>query len=246
MNKEGEMSSYAIRFLMVLAAAIFIGGCGGEETAEYYGSISVTGTGTAYGDADVATIVFGVDLIEDDPGAAVDSAAVMMDDAFAAAAEMGIAESDMKTTSYSLWAEEQYDYGTYTYSGKVMYHVTHYAQVDVRNLDDVGQVLSALVGSGSNSIQGVSFRVEDSQTLMDQARTMAVADARRKAEQLATELGMEVGDATYVSEWVDYYPMSRGMVFEADAAASISAPSISPGAQSVSLSVQVTFELQQP
>ncbi|MBN2586169.1 MAG: SIMPL domain-containing protein, partial [Candidatus Fermentibacteraceae bacterium] len=164
------MSSFAVRLLMVLAAAVLIGGCGGEETAEYYGSISVTGQGTAYGDADVASIVFGVDLIEDDPGVAVDNAAVMMEEAFAAAAEMGIAESDMKTTSYSLWAEEQYDYGTYTYTGKVMYHVTHYAQVDVRDLEQVGQVLSALVSSGSNTIQGVSFSVEDSQTLMEQAR----------------------------------------------------------------------------
>ena len=88
--------------------------------------------------------------------------------------------------------------------------------------------------------------MEDSQTLMEQARRMAVADAKLKAEQLATELGMEVGDATYVSEWVDYYPMARGGYFEADVSSSITAPSISPGAQSISLSVQVTFELKQP
>jgi uncharacterized protein YggE len=240
------MDSKLMKMSLFVVLTAFIGGCGGEETAEYYGSASVTGMGRAYGEADLASIVFGVELIEDDPGVAVDSAAEMMDRAFAAAREMGIADSDMKTTSYSLWAEEQYDYGTYTYTGDVMYRVTHYAQVDVRDMDMVGEVLSALVASGSNTIQSVSFRVEDSVSLMDEARVSAVADARRKAEQLASELGLEVGDATYVSEWVDYYPMGGAMSFEADLSSSITAPSISPGAQSVSLSVQVTFELVQP
>ncbi|OPL19330.1 MAG: hypothetical protein AVO35_11330 [Candidatus Aegiribacteria sp. MLS_C] len=236
---------YLCGVLLMAALALATGGCGKEE-AEYYGTVSVTGSGAAYGEADVASIVFGVDIIEEDPGVAVDRAAELMDRAFAAALEQGVAEEDMKTTSYSLWAEEQYDYATYVYSGDVNYHVTHYAQVEVRDLERVGEVLSELVNSGSNTIQSVSFRVEDSRSLVEDARSSAMENARTKAEQLAAELGMEVGEATYVSEYMDYYyPMSGAADFTTVSRGE-TAPSISAGAQSVSLSVQVTFELKQP
>lgn len=238
--------NHLYRLTLVAALAVASGGCG-EEEAEYYGTVSVTGNGVAYGEADVASIVFGVDIIEEDPGVAVDRAAELMDRAFEAALEQGVDEEDMKTTSYSLWAEEQYDYMTYAYTGDVNYHVTHYAQVEVRDLDRVGEVLSALVSSGSNTIQSVSFRVEDSRSLVEDARSSAVENARVKAEQLAAELGMEVGEATYVSEYMDYYyPMSGFADFTVADSRTVAAPSISAGAQSVSLSVQVTFELKQP
>ncbi len=54
---------------------------------------------------------------------------------------------------------------------------------------------------------------------------------------------MEAGDATYVNEWVDYYPMGGTGTLSADFAAEVTAPSISPGASAVTLKVQVTFEM---
>ncbi len=96
--------------------------------------------------------MFGVDITEKDPADAVNDAAEMMDAAFAAASEFGIEESDMMTTSYNMWVEEEYDYITYEYSGETMYHLSHYAQVDVRDLESVGEVLAALVGAGCESL----------------------------------------------------------------------------------------------
>ncbi|MCD4669714.1 MAG: SIMPL domain-containing protein [Actinomycetia bacterium] len=238
------MSSIYMKASALLLIAVFFAGCGGEEVdQDYPGTISVTGSGTAYAEADVASIVFGVDITEKDPAEAVNNAAEMMDAAFAAASEFGIEESDMMTTSYNMWVEEEYDYITYDYTGETIYHLSHYAQVDVRDLDSVGDVLAALVGAGSNTISGVTFYVEDNGALKDEARSLAVADGRRMAEQLASELGRELGDATYVSEWIDYYPMNAVSTVCSEFAADVSAPSISPGAQSVSLSVQITFEM---
>ncbi len=240
------MSSISMKASALLLVAVLFAGCGeSDEAYDYPGSINVTGSGTAYAEADVASIVFGVDITEKDPADAVNDAAEMMDAAFAAASEFGIEESDMMTTSYNMWVEEEYDYITYEYTGETMYHLAHYAQVDVRDLDSVGEVLAALVGAGSNTISSVTFCVEDTGALMDEARSLAVADGRKMAEQLASELGMELGDATYVSEWIDYYPVnlastvSRGEMMDA----SISAPSISTGDHSVTLSVQITFEM---
>ena len=243
-EQEVEMSSICMKAFALLLTVVFFAGCSSEEAdQDFPGSINVTGSGTAYAEADVASIVFGVDITEKDPADAVNNAAEMMDAVFAAASEIGIEESDIMTTSYNMWVEDEYDYITYEYTDETLYHLSHYAQVDVRDLDSVGNVLAALVGAGSNTISSVTFYVEDTGALMDEARSLAVADGRRMAEQLASELGMELGDATYVSEWIDYYPMNRVSTVCGDFAAEISAPSISPGAQSVTLSVQITFEM---
>lgn len=238
------MHTLCTKTIAILLLAVIAAGCGSEEgDQDYPGTVNVTGSGTAYAEADVASIVFGVDITERDPADAVNNAAEMMDAAFAAASEYSIEESDMMTTSYNMWVEEEYDYNTYEYTDETLYHLSHYAQVDVRDLDSVGEVLAALVGAGSNTISSVTFYVEDTKALMDEARSIAVADARRIAEQLAGELGMELGDATYVSEWIDYYPMNSISTVCGGIAAEVSAPSISTGAHSVTLSVQITFKM---
>ncbi len=237
------MSAFFTKTIAVLLLAVFFAGCGDSDEYDYPGSLNVTGTGTAYAEPDVASIEFGVDITEKDPAEAVNQAAEMMDAAFTAASEYGIRESDMKTVSYNLWVEEEYDYNTYEYTGESFYHVSHFAQVDIRDLENVGDVLAALVGAGSNTIRSVTFKVEDTEALMDEARAQAVADASRIAEQLAGELGMEVGNATYINEWIDYYPVGSSTTLCADFVSEISAPSISPGAQSVTLKVQITFEM---
>ncbi len=237
------MNGLLMKSFMVLLLAVFIAGCGDDEVYDYPGSINVTGSGTAYAEPDIASIEFGVDLTENDPAEAVNQAAEMMNAAFAAASGFAIEDCDMMTTSYNMWVEEEYDYYTCEYTGETLYHVAHYARVDIRNLDSVGDVIAGLVEAGSNTVSSISFKVEDSQSLLNEARTLAVSDARRVAEQLASELGMEVGKATYVNEWIDYYPMYETGVLTADCASEISAPSISPGASSVNLKVQITFEL---
>lgn len=231
-----------MKTIAVLLLAMLFAGCGDEEY-DYPGSMNITGTGTAYAEPDVASIVFGVDITEKDPAVAVDMAAEMMDAAFAAALELGVLESDIQTTSYNMWVEEEYDYTKGEYTGETLYHLSHYAQAEISDLERVGDVLAALVSAGSNTISGVSIYVEDTAALLDEARSLAIADARRIAEQYAEELGMELGDATYVSEWANNNLVSRASTLCADFASGISAPSISSGTHYVSLSVQITFEM---
>lgn len=138
------MSIFCTKTTAVLLLAMFFAGCGDSDQYDYHGSLNVTGSGTAYAEPDVASIEFGVDITEKDPAEAVDHAAEMMDAAFAAASEYGISKSDMKAISYNMWVEEEYDYNTYEYTGETLYHVSHYAQVDIRDLDSVGEVHSLL------------------------------------------------------------------------------------------------------
>ncbi len=229
------------RAITVVSLLALAAGCGDGNV--YPPTISVSGTGTAYAEPDVATISFGVDISRKDPAEAVDDAAVMMENALAAANELGVNASDLETVSYNMWVEEEYDYQTYEYTGDLIYHVTHYALADVRDLDSVGAILSALVSAGANTISGVSFGYEDVSSLQDEARERAVADAERIAGLLAEQLGVELHSPISVSEWVDYYPMGRTSAgWIGDACAEI--PPVSGGDFSITLNVQISYSIR--
>jgi uncharacterized protein YggE len=68
---------------------------------------------------------------------------------------------------------------------------------DVAKFDDL---LSGLLASGVNSVEGVDFRTSELRKYRDQARSMAVKAAREKAQVMATELGAKLGKANSINE----------------------------------------------
>jgi len=66
----------------------------------------VFGTGTVSAEPETANVVFGVELQGDDPAAIVEEAAEKIDQATAAAVELGVAEEDVRTMGYNLWVEK--------------------------------------------------------------------------------------------------------------------------------------------
>jgi uncharacterized protein YggE len=82
------------------------------------------------------------------------------------------------------------------------YHVTNQVQITVRDLSKIGPVLDAAMAAGANSVQGLSFRIEDPKPARAEARAKAFADAKAQAEQLAGLAGRKLGDVIVVSEQV--------------------------------------------
>jgi uncharacterized protein len=235
------------RFLLIGIASLIVlaSGASAQEYPPTLRQLTVTGTGMASEEPDLATITFGIDAKSYDASDAVDQAAGIIDAALRAASRLGVAEEDMRTSSYSLWIENMYDPVTYEYTGEIMYHVTHYISADIRDLDDVGEVLAAVVDAGANSITGVTFTVEDRTGLYDTARVRATQDAARRAAQLAATAGVTLGVPTYISEYsYDYYGDYYGYA-EADYSTygGGAAPSIAPGVFSVSTQVTITYQL---
>jgi len=241
-----RMKSYlAVCVLAVLATA-----ASAQGYYEYPAQITATGTGTASAEPDLASLSFGVDIVQSEADEAVDEAARIMHAAMAAARSEGVAGEDMQTTSYSMWVEEVWDDYDYAYTGEFNYHVVHYVRVLVRDLDTVGDVLAAVVGEGANSVSGVQFVVEDTRQLYEEARQLAAESAMQKAEQLADCFDVELGELTSVSEWSnnyyydDYYygaysNYGGGMGYYPES------PSITPGSFSVTVEVSATFNLVQ-
>ncbi len=116
--------------------------------------------------------------------------------------------------------------------------------VRLRNLPDAGKAISdaAEAGGDATRINGISFEIENSETLLKQARDAAFADAKAKAEQYARLAGRDLGRVVQISENNNGsapIPYGGG---RAEAAMDSSVP-IQPGTQQVSVASTVVWEL---
>lgn len=212
------------------------------STAPQPNTIAVTGNGIVYGQPDMAMVFIGAETRNVDPAKAVDDNTAKMNAIMAALKELGIEEKDMQTSNFSVNAQQDYDEngqpkGTFTYV------VNNSLTVTIRDLTKVGQALGKAVGAGANSINGVSFSVNDPAALEAQARDKAMADAKARAEQLAKAAGVTLGAVSSVSEFTSGPIPFEAKGFAADAAqAGGGGPvPVSSGQIQVNLQVNVTY-----
>ncbi len=235
-------------FLLLFVMSLLIVGCGdiGNDisTQAYPPSISVTGTGTVTGIADMVEVSFSVEVLNIDAGVAVNEATELAEQAIAAAIEAGVEETAIETVGYSLYMEEEYDYNTYEYTGENLYHLTHSFIVKVNSVEQVGNVISALVSNGATSIGGINFTINDRNELINQARELALNEAINTAELLAEGLNVSLGDPISVSEWVDNYSDYNYNGYGSFDDAYYESPPISPGNSSITVNVSVSYEIE--
>lgn len=122
------------------------------------------------------------------------------------------------------------------------YRASNQVNVLVRDLAKLGDVIDQIVGAGSNQMSGLSFEVSKAETLKDEARTTAMANARRRAELLAKAAGAEVGKVLQIAEDVSM-PSPRPYGGVRMAKAEMAAP-IEQGTETLEARVTVTWELK--
>ena len=94
-------------------------------------------------------------------------------------------------------------------------------------------------------INGISFTIDDSEALLDEARELAVAVARRKAEQIASLADVDLGDVISLSESSGGAPLPQIFARTTlDAAAEFAPTSVAPGQSTGSVSVSIVYELE--
>ena len=214
-----------------------------QQATEADRTITVTGQATISQRPDVATVTLGT---RTQPVSSAETALSQLARQFnkvvAALADAGVAEEDVRTSNFSL--DPQYDYqdGRQTLRG---YVAAEHVVVTVRELGDIGAIISAGTSAGANSVGGVSFGLDDDSTTISQAEVEAIAKARAKAKQLASELGADLGpvksyQASSAGGPEPYYARAELL----DAAGVSEAPQLPPGQTETSLTATITFELR--
>ncbi len=228
--------------LAMVVPAVQAGGPSGAVAPEAQNAISVSGEGKVSAEPDMAEIIIGVESRAPTAKEAASQNSEDMNEVMAVLEGMGIAEEDIQTVDYSIRVEMDYrgDEGPKV----VGYVVDNAVRVKVRDLDLVGDLLDQATEAGANNIYGITFTVEDPRPFQEQAREMAVAEARSKAGQLAEAADVRLGDLLSLSEY-----LVGGPVYVERAAAAEGmgggAPPISPGQLEITVQVQMSYEIVQ-
>ena len=208
--------------------------------------ISVTAEGKVSTPPDIASMTFGITTGRQSTAkAATDTIQRNMTKILAAVKALGIDEKDISTESFYLSPE--YDYTT---SGQIPrgYQASQTLRVKVRDLDKVGDVLTAATAAGANQAGGITFSVDNPDTLKAQAREIAIEKAKAKATVLAKNLGMSLGRMTAFSEDGAYNPpmplMGRANYDMAEGAMNQKSLEIPAGEQEIVTNVTISYELR--
>lgn len=175
--------------------------------------IVVTGTGTVEAAPDMATLSIGVTTQGDSAAAALAANSAAVEAVMARLTAAGIESRDMQTSNLSLYPNW---HGSESAAPTIASYVaSNQLTIRVRQLDGLGAVLDAAVTDGANTLNGLTFGLADPGPAMDEARKEAVAEARARAELLATAAGVTLGPILEISEggsWNEPAPMFRAEV----------------------------------
>jgi len=231
--------------LIAAVATLALAGCHGDTHVSPTSSsleentIHVSGSATVAATPDVARIRLGVQAFDASVVEAVSANNETAAAVIAVVKSLGVEPRDVETTSFAI--SPQRDYRNDRPDSIIGYWVNNELSVTIRDLTSVGQVLQAAIDAGANTISGIAFSLADPEEAKETARTMAVEDARRRAEVLAEAAGVRVGKVLSIREVsLSAPPIYRGA--EMDSASAELVP-IESGELEITAQVQVVFAI---
>lgn len=204
---------------------------------------NVTGEGKLSVAPDVALISLGVQAsgstVKDVQGKVNSSENAVI----SAVKGLGIDAKDIKTTNYSINPTYDYSSSNQKITG---YQANSTVQVKVRDLNKVNLIIDAGTGAGANQVGGVTFDIDDKTKVQNEARKLAVADAKTKAEQAAATAGFSLGRLVNYQE--DFGGSIRPMVAMSAGVAKDSGPTpptqVEPGTNEIDVMVTLSYEIR--
>lgn len=145
--------------------------------------VEVSGEGSVTAAPDFARVTVGVTSTGRNAGEAMAANANAANALVSLIKAEGVPPADIQTSDVSISPTfAQSTPGQKTSPAIVGYSVSNNVTVVVRDISRLGALLDKAVGAGANSIYGIGFGHNNPSALLDKARPLAVADARRKAE----------------------------------------------------------------
>lgn len=206
--------------------------------------IFVSGSGKSTAVPDIATLNLGIEVQALTVAAAQSEASAAMDKVMASLTSSGVAKKDIQTQYFNISKVSRWD-DKNQQEVTIGYRVTNVVTAKIRNIEKTGSIIDAAAAAGGNAIRinGINFSVEDPSKYHEEARKLAVADAKAKASQLASAAGVTLGKVTYISENTYTPPIAAPMFAEAKALGAPETP-ISPGEMEITTTVQITFAIK--
>ena len=246
-----------ISILAVIASVSLLG-----DQSQERNTISVTGEAEVSSAPDIATFSFTVSEVADTPEEAQNVISDKTKNILDGLSFLEIQEKDITTNSYTInpqyeWVEVQRKVqtapdGTIYYPGNnrnqvlIGYNVRQNVEITLRNIEQSGDILSLLAQEAVQNVYGPNFEIEDPDQLQEEARLEAIADAKEKAQRLADNLDVKLGDVVSFNENAggNYYPTPSRLEYMAMDMEEMSTPELPAGENDIRSRVTITYEIK--
>lgn len=210
------------------------------QAAQFKNTISVAGEGKVVAKPDIGQVSLSVISDAATVAAAQKDNTDKMNKITKAMKEAGIKEEDLKTTSYNISPRYQYSVGKSTIIG---YEVSQTLEVKIRNLDKVGDILGKAAAAGANQVGALNFTFDDPEKLNSEARQKAITQAKQKAKDLASGLGVGLGKVVSFSENFVGQPVPMYASDMLGKGGGGDVPEIQTGQNEIQVSVSISYEI---
>ncbi|MFA6252326.1 MAG: SIMPL domain-containing protein [Candidatus Paceibacterota bacterium] len=209
--------------------------------------ITVTGSGEVYATPDVGVINISVKTENKEVKNATDDNNLKINDIIAFLKDKKIDEKDIKTTNFNIYPVYSYENRT----GKRIlngYEANQSLTVKIRDTSKVGEIISGATEKGANNIGELTFITDDNETVKEQAKKLAIENAKVKAKELESLLGVKMmkivnySEESYMPNSTSYDAYNAGAGMESMKA--ISTPNIQTGQNKIISTVTITYAIQ--
>jgi uncharacterized protein YggE len=208
--------------------------------------IYVQGEGVVQVEPDRAHINLGVTTEAPSAEEAQIKNANNMRNILAALGELGIKDDAIETSYFNVYPVYRYDQER----GNQLtgYRVSNTVSVTLDKLSMVGEAIDSAIKAGATNVDSVNFTLADEKPWLNEAMVLAVENARKKAELLASAAGVKLGPVMIIrdpSTQFQPYSMGKEMRMMAMAAAgdASSVTPIAPGKLEIRAVVEMVYAL---
>jgi uncharacterized protein len=214
-----------------------------QEVKDSSQILSVSGTGVVQVEPDLAYVRLGVQVRRPTAQEAQRGNAEIMARLLQSLEKAGLSREKLKTAVFTLYPEEEFGpKGERT--GKLTYRTTNQVVATIDKLDEVGKMIDAGLAAGATNVEGVEFTLKNESKFQQEAYQKAVADARKKADAIATAAGLQIKSIRSISEpegpGPPVQPLNR-RVMAMEASAAVAPTPIISGKIEVRASVRIDY-----
>lgn len=191
--------------MIVSGVMVVINGIRGRGGDDYKNTISVQGQGKVYAKPDIAIVDLSVVTEGKNIKDVQDRNTKKMNGVIDFLKDFGIEDKDIKTINYQIYP--RYNYENRVIPEIIGYEITQTLEIKIRNLEKIGEILDKSVGAGINQVSSLRFWIDKDDELKEEARKIAIDDAKKKAKNLASELGIKLIKLTGYNDDSSYYPV---------------------------------------
>lgn len=158
----------------------------------------------------------------------------------------GIDDADIQTVDFNVYPQYQWqtkgiDLSVYPLGKRVItgYQVTHSIRTVIRSIDQAGNIIQGAVVAGASQVSELTLINSNLDDLRQQARDLAISQAKTKASAIASGLGVTLGNPVSFTESfivpVSYQSSTTG------AGANLQ---ISVGENKIQATVNISYEIK--